>query len=850
MKKTIASGSVALLVSLVFLFSNASVAQRLRTGNDVMPRSQFVPFYTTKNFHVMAMLNNTTGDPTTVNPILFTMQGQSIPMPSVQLAAHQTASIDINAFVENLGDDFSSGSMRFDFIGKLSGVNVIAMMVNDIESVEIDVLGRPVQIFKSSSLETIWWAPDEHSKVGFAVQNTTGTPKSITINVTGSDGTILTNRDFVLDQHQAREFNLSEFTKGDKSTVGGISIRHNGSPGSVMAHGFVLDRKRGFSANLTFSDPATAGDTKMDGAGIILNANAHVPMTGHLLLRNRSDVNTHVTARLQWGPIINTIARLDLLPGEAREVIVPSGTIQSYDQAIGVSVEHAGANGDVTSVWFSTNGTGNLVVETPLKSHNRSSVRGGNHPWDITGNQESVLYVKNTGYDKSTLVAQIWYDQGKYLIGLKEVAPGETYSLDFRKLRDEQIADQLGRTIPLNVMTGQVQWNWRSGPQLVGRVQVTNVDAGLSNNMSCPACGCMCDATGGDSYGLSVSPGGISTYIGAAPYTPSLTETDLICGASTSYSVTADYWDTSNYSVASVVSDAINFTGAGSAILTAYKSVDEVYATEPGLDGGCPDCYDDYETLSVDFDVSVVPTISGPSSVWWFSGLTPSGYSTSVTLTSSGGSGTTWSVPTGSDKVTLSSTSGAQITVSSSGSNWSMTEGDIKIVATSNGVASPQFSFSTLLPYQLSPNSLFTFHDCINGNIPEDYIAYNVADNLGHSLTTPIGVNEAFPSGKSNDYTGSDWPLGAPGGSTTSSSQPSLMQDRIHTASNVTMPTPICNSSDTPSNYATLTIHMFQVWRFGSDSPGYGVQVQTDNIQEYRNGSRHTSITTPILSIH
>ena len=65
------------------------------------------------------------------------------------------------------------------------------------------------------------------------------------------------------------------------------------------------------------------------------------------------------------------------------------------------------------------------------------------------------------------------------------------------------------------------------------------------------------------------------------------------------------------------------------------------------------------------------PTISGPNTVWWFSGATPSGYNTSITLTSSGGSATTWAVTAGANEVTLSSTSGASITVESSGTAFS-----------------------------------------------------------------------------------------------------------------------------------------------------------------------------------
>src|SRR3989442_12036300 len=118
------------------------------------------------------------------------------------------------------------------------------------------------------------------------------------------------------------------------------------------------------------------------------------------------------------------------------------------------------------------------------------------------------------------------------------------------------------------------------------------------------------------------------------------------------------------------------------------------------------------------------PTISGPNTVWWFSGATPSGYNTSITLTSSGGSATTWAVTAGANEVTLSSTSGASITVESSGTAFSSSAGDVKITATANNDTSPAFGVTTRKPYRLVAGAIVNQCDSTYGYI--DILNYTI----------------------------------------------------------------------------------------------------------------------------
>jgi hypothetical protein len=51
------------------------------------------------------------------------------------------------------------------------------------------------------------------------------------------------------------------------------------------------------------------------------------------------------------------------------------------------------------------------------------------------------------------------------MIGIKAVAAHQTVEIDLKRLRDEQVADVSGRTIPLDVTSGQLMWSLKQvGP--------------------------------------------------------------------------------------------------------------------------------------------------------------------------------------------------------------------------------------------------------------------------------------------------------------------------------------------------------------------------------------------------
>jgi hypothetical protein len=139
-------------------------------------------------------------------------------------------------------------------------------------------------------------------------------------------------------------------------------------------------------------------------------------------------------------------------------------------------------------------------------------------------------------------------------------------------------------------------------------------------------------------------------------------------------------------------------------------------------------------------------TIQGDNTVWYLNGETPAGYATSVSLTSSGGASTQWTIVAGSDKVRLSTTTGQSTTVTSTGTAFSTSAGDILLRASASGASSPDFAMMTRTPHRLQAGTITT-------TCPEPtwgYVTrlrYTVQDQLLTTLPSSVPLNERWSSG-------------------------------------------------------------------------------------------------------
>jgi hypothetical protein len=608
-----------LLTVVLLAFVGISVA---RFGAAPFPQDDVIPGTMSRvifagydafgsDWQTTLLLNNTTRVPLVVNPAAYSLDGTSATLPPIPLAAREHKRVDFGQLVAPLGTNFARGSLQLQFIGPFMGLGAILSSVNPQQSLVVEAVLHTRAEFKSTRLEAIWSAPDTNARITVTLVNTTESALSASVVLSAQDGTQIKSQPVPLASRQTRMLNLRELMAWD-DLLGGISINYDLQfPGAVFAQGYVLKPETGFSYNIPFVDPSTLGQSKFTGAGILLGPtdSAMQPtrnMSGLLLLRNISVIPITVMPILQQGDSKTALPTLTLQQGQSRQVNVSADSAPSGNGPIGIEVPFSGSPGQLLAQWFSVDDSGNLVVEAPLRSPAPGERASGNNPFLLTGDYTSVTYIKNTGDKAAAVLMYIQHPGGQYMIGLKPVNPGDTISVDIRKLRDEQVKDENGAVLPLDLSTGQMIWRWHHGAPIVGRTSVMSPSLGIASNRSCVG-GCNCGPAS-VSYALQ------SMTLAAGDTSPAiLVETQQDCfGNVTFQEIIANSgftWTTSDHSVA-VVDNAtgiVTAIGPGASGLQVSGTPETAYywCSCGFLDGG-GEC---------DPDPNQNPTFSAPATL-------------------------------------------------------------------------------------------------------------------------------------------------------------------------------------------------------------------------------------------
>ena len=118
------------------------------------------------------------------------------------------------------------------------------------------------------------------------------------------------------------------------------------------------------------------------------------------------------------------------------------------------------------------------------------------------------------------------------------------------------------------------------------------------------------------------------------------------------------------------------------------------------------------------------------------------------------------------------------------------------------------------------------------------HINYEVIDDKGKAMKG-FDVNEQWETGVVADDATCNWPRGAPGGFTSSST---MFADMIGAVGAGGTPAPTAPGSPLGTH---ATQHWGQAWYIGSTTPGKGTKVQTNTLQKYLDHATHTGIKSP-----
>ncbi len=646
---------------------------------------------------------------------------------------------------------------------------------------------------------------------------------------------------------------IANQTSTPDNRAGGIRVEYEGSQGAILVTGALANESEGYSANMPFwfRDTNHSPPTQITyaTAGLMLGKPDPMMMPGfpketafslYLSLRNTTEKPLDVALQLNYMsgmgmegtmPVTRNLPAQHLAPFEARQVDLQgplnAAGLKNFNGSINLSTSLTGRAGDLVLATGSVDQTGTYVFEVEPQGVSSSRSKFTNY-WGVANGNDTMFTLWNPTDSPQDIVATFYYGNGsgKYTVPIRLDAQASTM-IDMAMLIMEKKPDADGNIFPSNIQEGSAQFASAKGRN----EQITLVIAGGLYNVATATCGSTCINCCGDSN-FGISPNPIICPLGG---TVPLSSTAVDCYG---YEVYPSSWSSSNTSVMTVDnSGVVTGVAVGSANITANFTYVPTYTGQicmpypycPGTASPAPQA-----------PATVKPKISGPNTVWFFSNLTVSGYTTSAQLTANGGdSSTTWNITAGSDKITVSSFTGSSINVLSSGTAFSSSVGDVNLTATSNGQTSDPFSMTTRVPYLLVPGSVTTACNTAYGYLTT--ANYEIEDQLLSAMPSAVPLNENWTTSVVNDYPGgtTNWTIGQPGSFTTQTPDFSHFADHMSGGFNNPTPMPTCDGN------STLVQHIGQEWRIGSLASGFGSRVQTDTVQQYIGHAAHLSIVSP-----
>jgi HEAT repeats len=401
--------------------------------------------------------------------------------------------------------------------------------------------------------------------------------------------------------------------------------------------------------------------------------------------------------------------------------------------------------------------------------------------WRADANHNQLIAVTNSGQKSADALLTLHYDNGAKRYEMEQTIPsGEQTWVNLADLIHNRVADRKGNTLPVDV--NSVTYDLRNlTPRSYGlMVNALSLDATLGSGVQ-PDDGTCCGYSG-----VGWNPDTFELVIDGTDF-GDITGVDSCGGGNEDISPLFNSFASASAAIATVASPG-TVSGVSAGTTTASATGVVFY--------GAGD-YCTAREVEVTAPVTVQPTITGGNTVWWFNGQNPdpTDYPTSITLTSSAGSSTSWSVTQNDAKVNLSSTSGDTVTVTSTGAHFSASSGDITITATASDVASAPFTVTARTPWKLVPVSINTFCN----SSPLTYsteITYNVIDNLSATMSSDIFWNEAV--GTLACANGSNWcRIGVIRGGGDSNPVTDILSPPSLNASPAPSPTPVCNAQGT-----------------------------------------------------
>lgn len=424
-----------------------------------------------------------------VTPTFFTRNGEPFVGETFHMAPTEVKTVNLKTLMPPaLRGRRDLGGMTLSYTGGMFEMWGQLRLMNVNRGNSVDVTFALSQDRRSAIRNAVWWMPDS-GEATIAIGNFGNL--TLRARATFIDG------DTEEIEIPAFGTHLIERKSKSKGSAEGVTLETLGSNTDLIATGAVTSRDRSFTSSIRFYDTRNAAQPNLYATNFRLK-----DVQPRLVLRNTGSQIISVTPRFIPAPgdpnNFIDLPTLSLDPDEVSDVNIEplrAATLGKTEfDHVSIQILNNGAPGSLIGALNGTNAANNMTYDVPLRDIGALRNSTGAYPWRIDQDLSTIVSLTNTGTVSSGVVVQLNYPGGTYLLDPRPLAAGETVFHDLREIRDKQIPDRNGRTLPRSVKGGQFKWFiYGFGPgsgRVIGRAEMISESQGISSSYSCPGGNC------------------------------------------------------------------------------------------------------------------------------------------------------------------------------------------------------------------------------------------------------------------------------------------------------------------------------------------------------------------------
>ncbi|MCH8044771.1 MAG: hypothetical protein IID44_13745, partial [Planctomycetes bacterium] len=485
----------------ILLFASETVQCRSKEG--LRKRSAHAAYwYVDDQTDSFIEVKNLLDSPLILLPKLTDISGKSLELKPVRVAAQSTVRVNLKPYitvnskgrfksrdgkaVERWGDgsransQLGSATLIAIWPEKADGQSFSAWIVVDNRSEGLGFVSPFHQAHADKMdavLDGLWWLPYRDTQAYFALQNASGKPIDVQMQLYSRGQTIKTKR-IQLDAFAFKLLNIREELGVEKpADIGGVRFSYKSRAGHhvLIARGLLVQEKRGFCSPLnlyqSIRDVPTDDPSELQAPvayfgkiGKLVSGPTDI-LHPHLLLRNTSEreITVHVTlygkdargrhTTFQLKPVTlkpELPVRIDL--EEKRQ----ASKSDLADGVAGLSLTHDGAPTDIVAELINVSETGALVFYDRMRNlFSHVAEEQVAISFNLENRTQSFLILKNTTDRPRRVRILLDYARGKSPYELLiHIPPQQVEIVDIKHLRDTGAPDQRGQTLPRDVSFG------------------------------------------------------------------------------------------------------------------------------------------------------------------------------------------------------------------------------------------------------------------------------------------------------------------------------------------------------------------------------------------------------------